>query len=428
MTNGALGTLDPTLLLNDLYTLRLTVVDRANNTAETSIQVQVAREQKVGNFTLAFQDLSLPMACLPLTVTRVYDSRDKTRGDFGIGWRLDVQTLRLRDSREAGSAWHVDLIDVPGPFGVPIPTFFLLEDDVHKVSLTLPDGHVEEFDLTPTPSQSQFAPLQQVTAAYTPRPGTLGALTSVPAADRTLFLTDTTGPVTLTTAEASTFNPRTFEYTTPDGTVFTIDKVTGVQQVQCANGPTLTIGPTGITHSLGTGVTFARDAQGRITTITDPNGHVRQYAYDANGDLISTTDPEGQTTRSLYNVQHGLLEITDPRGVRAIRNEYDDNGRLLSHIDAAGQAITYTRDLVARTETVTNRLGQATTYEYDDKGNVLRQIDTAGGSTTFTYDAFGNELTRTARAHDRAYVRQPLQRAQGTRSARQRDPLYVHCA
>src|SRR5439155_21472078 len=126
VTDGVLGTLDPTLLLNDLYTLRLTVFDRANNTAEASIQVQVAREQKVGNFTLAFQDLSLPVACLPLTVTRVYDSRDKAKGDFGIGWRLDVQTMRLRDSREEGSAWHVDVVDVPGPFGAPIPTFFLL--------------------------------------------------------------------------------------------------------------------------------------------------------------------------------------------------------------------------------------------------------------------------------------------------------------
>ena len=65
------------------------------------------------------------------------------------------------------------------------------------------------------------------------------------------------------------------------------------------------------------------------------------------------------------------MEINDPRGVRAIRNEYDADGRLLSHTDAAGQAITYTHDLVARTEMVTNRLGQVTIYEYDDKGNVL---------------------------------------------------------
>ena len=68
-----LGTLDPTLLLNDQYTLRLTVWDRHNNQVQSELRVQVAREQKVGNFTLAFQDISVPMACMPITVTRVYD-------------------------------------------------------------------------------------------------------------------------------------------------------------------------------------------------------------------------------------------------------------------------------------------------------------------------------------------------------------------
>jgi hypothetical protein len=72
----------------------------------------------------------------------VYDSRDKRKGDFGVGWRLDVNTMRLRTSSIQGQGWHIDLVDVPGPFGIPIPTYFLVQDEVHKVSLTLPDGHV----------------------------------------------------------------------------------------------------------------------------------------------------------------------------------------------------------------------------------------------------------------------------------------------
>lgn len=55
VVDGVLGTFDPTLLLNDLYTVRLTVTDRAGNTAAREVVYQVARDVKVGLFTLAFQ-------------------------------------------------------------------------------------------------------------------------------------------------------------------------------------------------------------------------------------------------------------------------------------------------------------------------------------------------------------------------------------
>ena len=40
--------------------------------------------------------LTLPVAGLPITLHRTYDSRDTTLGDFGVGWRLDLQSLRVR--------------------------------------------------------------------------------------------------------------------------------------------------------------------------------------------------------------------------------------------------------------------------------------------------------------------------------------------
>jgi hypothetical protein len=108
VTNGTLATLDPTTLVNDLYVVRLTVIDRADNRTQTEITVQLTRDKKVGNFTLAFQDLNVPMAGIPISVVRSYDSRDKTRGDFGIGWRLDVQSLRLRVVGRQGEGWQIN--------------------------------------------------------------------------------------------------------------------------------------------------------------------------------------------------------------------------------------------------------------------------------------------------------------------------------
>src|SRR5262249_13617815 len=108
VTNGVLGQLDPTLLVNDLYDLKLTVYDRGGNQAEALVHVQIARERKVGAFSLIFTDLEVPLSGLPITLQRTYDSRDKAVGDFGVGWRLGLETLRVRANREQGSGWQVE--------------------------------------------------------------------------------------------------------------------------------------------------------------------------------------------------------------------------------------------------------------------------------------------------------------------------------
>src|SRR6185436_7216127 len=90
VTNAVLGSFDPTLLLNGMYEVRLTARDFAGKTASASINAVVGGQMKIGHFSLSFVDLDVPVAGLPIQVTRTYDSRDKRRGDFGIGWRLSL--------------------------------------------------------------------------------------------------------------------------------------------------------------------------------------------------------------------------------------------------------------------------------------------------------------------------------------------------
>ncbi len=389
VVNGTLGTFDPTLLLNDLYTLRLTTYDKGGNTAQVSVQVQVGRDQKVGNFSLAFQDLNIPVAGIPITITRVYDSRDKTSGDFGFGWRLDLQTLRLRVNREQGSGWQVNK---SGGF---FPTYTLVPNQSHVVSITLPDGKVEQFDLSTEPSSQLLFPLDFVTPVYKARPGTLGKLRPLSGG---IFVSGSQpGAVTLLDDGDffTVYNPTTFEYSTPEGRVFIINKDSGVQKVSDANGNSLTIGTTGIMHSSGKGITFTRDSQGRITKITDPNGNVIQYAYDVQGDLITHTDPEGNSTRFKYNFSHGLLEIRDPRGNVPARNEYDAEGRLIATIDTKGNRVELIHDVAGQREIRRDRNGNVTVSTYDDKGNLTSETDPLGNTTTHTYDDRGNELSIT---------------------------------
>jgi hypothetical protein len=99
VTEGVLGTLDTSLLLNDLYDIRLTAEDAHGRATSTSVVYQVTGNLKVGHFSMTLDDLAIPVVGLPITITRTYDSRDTTSGDFGVGWRLDMQNVKVRESR-----------------------------------------------------------------------------------------------------------------------------------------------------------------------------------------------------------------------------------------------------------------------------------------------------------------------------------------
>ena len=156
VTNGVLGKLDPTLLderpLRRCGSPSSTAPDNASDA--TVATVQVARDQKIGIFTLTFVDLDVPVSGVPITVTRTYDSRDKGQGDFGVGWRLDIQT-RSVSVRTASRAAAGTSIKSGGELRPRLP------DGEHKVSLTLPDGKVEDFDLSVTPTTSAFVPFDR---------------------------------------------------------------------------------------------------------------------------------------------------------------------------------------------------------------------------------------------------------------------------
>src|SRR5205823_13306806 len=84
---------------------------------------------------LAFNDLSVPMPGLPITVVRTYDSRDKRVGDFGVGWTLSVNNIRVQKTGGAiGKGWDEE-VQWSGFF----PTYCLQPVKNHFVSVTFPD-------------------------------------------------------------------------------------------------------------------------------------------------------------------------------------------------------------------------------------------------------------------------------------------------
>ncbi len=403
VVDGVLGTLDTSLLINDLYDIRLRAEDSQGRIVQLTVVYQVTGSLKVGHFTITLEDLSIPVAGLPITITRTYDSRDKGQGDFGIGWRLGIQTTKVRENRVLGTSWQ----QVNAGSAGFVDDYCVEPVGDHYVSVTLPDGRVETFDFLPMtpegvrndpialPINCQFVlPVQFATSSFTPRPGTLSRLESTAAND--LAIVGGEGPVDiLSQGDIDPYDPSLYRLTTADGVIFELDQDFGVRSMIDANGNTLTFDNNGITHSAGKSVTFTRDAQDRITQITDPMGETIVYEYDANGDLVAVTDQTDLTTRYRYDSAHFLLEIEDPRGVPVARNLFDDNGRLLAIDDGDGNRINYNHDIEGRQETVQDRLGNTTLFVYDDNGNVLSKTNAQGYTTTLTYDDRDNMLSFT---------------------------------
>jgi RHS repeat-associated protein len=392
--NGAtVATLDPTLLLNGIYTVRLSAQTTAGETSQ-SFSVSIDGRMKVGNFTLDFTDLQTAVVGVPFTIDRLYDSRDKTVGDFGVGWKLALSDVRVEKSGKTGAYWGYQVND-QGFF----TEYCLQNTQAASVAITFPNGR-----------QYRFAPvdplgcliLQQDTTpdiawqATSTEDVNNPTVKLVAVNETSVFATDM-GPagVQLLTDEGDIWDPRQFTLTTEDGSTYQIDQDKGVTQVSDRLGNTLSVTPGGIISSSGKQVLFTRDDQQRITTITDPGGQVMTYGYDTDGDLASYTDRAGNLTQFAYSANHYLQDIEDPLGRHPIRNDYDDNGRLLSTTDAAGNTVAYTATISSNLEQVADRLGHLTFYQYNDRGDITEKIDPTGAVWNYTFDIAGNKLSET---------------------------------
>jgi RHS repeat-associated protein/uncharacterized repeat protein (TIGR01451 family) len=393
VTNGTLGTFDPTVLLNGQYAIRITSTDDAGQIGFFTVQVGVSRNLKVGIFTLSFNDLSVALPGLPITVTRTYDSRDKHVGDFGVGWTLRIANVRVQKNGPIGQLWDEEV-----SWSGFTDQYCLEPAKNHTVTLTFADERVYKFHAVSTPECQLFAPITapQIAFVQVPTDASTAGATLTPIGDTNLIVDGSIpGPQNIVDFNGNFIDYTQFRLTTAEGFIYIIDQTLGVTSLTDINGNTLTINANGIISSAGKSVAFTRDAQNRIAQITDPNGASLNYVYNANGDLVTFTDRSNNTSTYTYNNNHDLLTIQDPRNIQPVRNDFDASGRLLDTIDAFGKQINYQPNLSANNELITDRLGHSTLYEYDSKGNITRLTDALGNSTQYTYDSLGNRLTET---------------------------------
>ncbi|WP_341502516.1 putative Ig domain-containing protein [Gallaecimonas sp. GXIMD4217] len=386
---GLLGQVDTSQLINGQYDLVLQATDLNGATAADSLTLFVEGDLKVGNFTITLEDLNIPVVGIPVRVTRTYDSRRRAEQlDFGYGWSIGYQDVKVEESRAPGKWWSINeyrrgifnhIVDYcVEPNGDPI------------VTVTLPDGDVERFKAKAYPTCNTYLPIIEVDLQFEAMGDTQSELEMLGNSHTRLV----NGNLVETTYFSEPLDPDQYKLTTKAGYVYYLDQDFGIDKVVDPNGNTLTYSNDGIVHSSGKAIRFHRNSDGRITSISDPNGNVLEYGYDDKGDLVASSDATDATTSYEYNRNHGLVTIRDPLNRPIVRNIYED-GRLVAQEDNEGNRTEFNHDLEGRQSVVTDRNQNVTLYYYNDRGDIVSKQDAEGHVWSYSYDDRGNQLSQT---------------------------------
>jgi RHS repeat-associated protein len=133
------------------------------------------------------------------------------------------------------------------------------------------------------------------------------------------------------------------------------------------------------------------NAQGKLTRLTDRQGHAVTLQYAGDWQLHSVTDAVGRVTRFHYTPQGKISAVVDPLGRQATFT-YDNNHHLVTTVDMAGTRVEYTYDKASYMTAIATPQGQmalqyGATPHFRDFPAVIKALrDPLGNTTIFDTD------------------------------------------
>ncbi len=371
--------LDSTLLRNSQYTLVLRATDGQFDAVDSS-SINIEGGLKMGNFTISFTDLSVPVSGVPLSVTRTYDSLDASLSrDFGYGWKMDIQSTKVQVQMDPNREMD---------FGGNKPY-----KNGDRVIVTLADGTKHGFTFF-AKGVGQLGIFTHYIPTFIPDQGVKSQLL---VGSNTLQKSGEDFYLDLDSPRGLLFGTKsisTYQMLLRNGSTLLINGEKGdLEEINDRNNNvTKFVRDTSgavveINSSSGRKVIINRDSFNRISEIIDPRGKKIIYAYDYNGDLISVTNRVNAMTKFTYKSDrpHYLDNVIDALERTAVTADYAADGRVNSVKGANGQTTSLGYNVNNRTQTVTDALLHTTTQTLDARGNVVREVDATGVITKRTF-------------------------------------------
>lgn len=157
--------------------------------------------------------------------------------------------------------------------------------------------------------------------------------------------------------------------------------------VETANGPRTDVNDV---------TTYAYDAQGRLTQVTNALGHITQLSnFDSFGNPQTVVDANNVTTSLTYTPQGWLASVSTAGSATSF--EHDAIGQITKVTRGDGSWLEYTWNGARRLTQITNNLGESVEYDYDTMGNrTAQRLKDASSSLTqqqtWVYDELGRLL------------------------------------
>jgi len=138
----------------------------------------------------------------------------------------------------------------------------------------------------------------------------------------------------------------------------------------------------------GNTTSFAFDAAGRRTAVTNSLGKVTQFFFDAASNVTNVLDALTNSTVSTYDSMNRLTVTTLPDS-RNSTNAYDSLGRLVSRTGAGSVPVSYEYNALGQMIKLINGEGNETEFSYNSMGRLTQKTYADNSYYQYQYNAAG---------------------------------------